>query len=51
MTREFVSYEQALALKELGIDQGCYASYGPVVAQQVFVDILEHLGYEIEIDY
>lgn len=27
------------------------ANYNGGVAQQVFVDILEHLGYEIEIDY
>ena len=33
MNKEFVPYEQALALKELGIDQSCYASYGPVGAR------------------
>lgn len=30
LEKEFVPYEQALKLKELGIDQECHACYGPV---------------------
>ena len=29
MTKEFVTYEQALALKELGFDEPCLAFYSP----------------------
>jgi len=29
MTEEFISYEQALALKELGFDERCFAHYNP----------------------
>jgi hypothetical protein len=30
MTKEFIPYEQALALKELGFDEPCIACYTPV---------------------
>ena len=29
MNKEFISYEQALALKELGFDEPCFAFYTP----------------------
>ena len=29
MTKEFIPYEQALALKELGFDETCFMSYNP----------------------
>lgn len=29
MTQEFIPYEQALALKELGFDEPCFATYYP----------------------
>ena len=30
MTKEFVKYEQALALKELGFDEECFDYYNPI---------------------
>ena len=30
MTKEFVPYEQALALKELGFDEDCFGLYNPI---------------------
>jgi hypothetical protein len=38
MTKEFVTYEQAVALKELGFDDGCLAQY---------VVTLDGIGLEI----
>ena len=35
MTREFVPYEPALALKELGFDEPCFGSYDPFGSKQL----------------
>ena len=35
MTREFIPYEQALALKELGFDEPCFGSYDPFGSKQL----------------
>ena len=33
MEKEFVPYEQALALKELGFDEGCFAIWSPGLSE------------------
>lgn len=33
MEKEFMPYEQALALKELGFDEGCFAIYSPGLSE------------------
>jgi len=38
MTKEFVTYEQAVALRDIGFDYGCLAQYG---------DTEEGIGFEI----
>ena len=35
MTKEFIPYEQALALKELGFDEPCFGSYDPFGSKQL----------------
>jgi hypothetical protein len=35
MNKEFVTYEQALALKELGFDEPCFGSYDPFGSKQL----------------
>ena len=40
MTKEFIDYEQALELKELGFDEECIASY----TQTLRFDVLEQNG-------
>jgi hypothetical protein len=44
MNKEFVTYEQALALKELGFDEPCLASYETAFGR----DIDFELGYIID---
>jgi hypothetical protein len=48
MNKEFVTYEQALALKELGFDEPCIAIYAEPLKQQAFRWLLkEHNIYAI----
>ena len=35
MNKEFVTYEQALSLKELGFDEPCFGSYDPFGSKQL----------------
>jgi hypothetical protein len=35
MNKEFIPYEQALALKELGFDESCFGSYDPFGSKQL----------------
>ena len=35
MKKEFIPYEQALALKELGFDEPCFGSYDPFGSKQL----------------
>jgi hypothetical protein len=35
MNKEFIPYEQALALKELGFDEPCFGSYNPFGSKQL----------------
>ena len=35
MNKEFLPYEQALALKELGFDEPCFGSYDPFGSKQL----------------
>ncbi len=46
MEKEFVPYEQALALKELGFDEQCFAYYSP---KGMFIDmkISKQIGFDI----
>lgn len=37
MTREFIPYEQALALKELGFDETCFAYYKDMKGEKVLL--------------
>lgn len=45
--KEFVPYEQTIALKELGINQECYASYGPIGARNYKELTYGHADYSI----
>jgi hypothetical protein len=38
MNKEFISYEQALALKELGFDEPCLAYYKDIKGEKVLLD-------------
>jgi hypothetical protein len=37
MTKEFIPYEQALALKELGFDEPCFAYYGEINGGEIML--------------
>jgi len=53
MTREFITYEQALALKELGFDEPCLATYHkelhtiiPIYAKYTNQDVIKAPLYQ-----
>ena len=46
MKKEFIPYEQALALKELGFDQPCFATYRQWDGREPYL----HLDTDIEAD-
>ena len=62
MEKEFVSYEQAVALKELGFDEECFKTsfdfditynlnVGLPLKQQVFRWFREKYGYDSQVTY
>ena len=48
MNKEFVSYEQALALKELGFDEFCFAYYKDIKGEKVLLD--DSMNFDGECD-
>jgi len=47
LEKEFVPYEESLILKELGLDQNCCASYGPIGARNYKELTYGHADYNI----
>jgi hypothetical protein len=43
MTQEFVTYEQALALKELGFDEFCFGYYRDYGANKFYIGFIHRL--------
>ena len=48
MNKEFVSYEQALALKELGFDESCFAVYSEHDKTRVYDESAIREGLKIQ---
>ena len=48
MNKEFVNYEQALALKELGFNEFCFAYYKDIKGEKVLLD--DSMNFDGECD-
>ena len=48
MNKEFVTYEQAVALKELGFDEFCFAYYKDIKGEKVLLD--DSMNFDGECD-